>query len=482
MSALFFESCLLGLLGLLGILAPALAGVAQDEKPAVEGASPIPAEATQAARLKLVRELHRDDYARAKDGAAKLALSRRLLEEGCGTLDDPAGRYVLFVEARDLAVEAGDAAAAMEAVDEIARRYLEVNALDLKAQALERIGRAARTPEGNKGLTEACFGLAEVALRVNNHAVAKRVASLADTTAARSKSKNLAAWAAYLARQASDVEKESGAYRAALAVLRDKRKDPEASLTAGRYLALLKGEWDRGLPLLKQGSDAALAALAEKELAALQGAGDEQELGDLWGSAAAKLAAPYKARAQARAVAWHEKALGRLEGLTRKAVEDKLVRALTSSEEPKPGLVAELFEGRGLKRKKKVRIDPAIDFDFGYAAPDKDLPADRFSIRWTGAIRAPAPGKYALTFKVDDGVRFWIDGDLALDHWASGAHVREVSVYLTDRPHSLRVEYYEDNSPARISVAWLRAGASDSVLVPSYVFFHHGEDERKAKG
>ena len=77
--------------------------------PAVDSPAPIPDAAAQAASLKLVRDIFKADYASAKLAPAKLKLSKKLLEQGIETRDDPAARYVLFLEARDLAVEAGDA-------------------------------------------------------------------------------------------------------------------------------------------------------------------------------------------------------------------------------------------------------------------------------------------------------------------------------------------------------------------------------------
>lgn len=51
-----------------------------------------------------------------------------------------------------------------------------------------------------------------------------------------------------------------------------------------------------------------------------------------------------------------------------------------------------------------VRADPAIDFDWGTAAPASGLPADNFSIRWTRSLIFEE-GQYRFRATADDGSR-----------------------------------------------------------------------------
>src|SRR5262245_57895002 len=131
--------------------------------------APIPDAASQAASLKAVRSLHREDYANAKLPAQKSALAKRLLAAGKQASDDPSGAYVLFQEARDLAIEGGDPATAFQAIEEAAGRFLEVNVSRLKQESLEKFGRAALTPAASADLAYACFTLTSSALRAGNY-------------------------------------------------------------------------------------------------------------------------------------------------------------------------------------------------------------------------------------------------------------------------------------------------------------------------
>jgi hypothetical protein len=58
--------------------------------------------------------------------------------------------------------------------------------------------------------------------------------------------------------------------------------DPEGNLRVGRYYCLIRGEWEKGLPLLAKGSHARLRELAEAEMAHPTIPADQLELADGW--------------------------------------------------------------------------------------------------------------------------------------------------------------------------------------------------------
>jgi hypothetical protein len=107
-----------------------------------------------------------------------------------------------------------------------------------------------------------------------------------------------------------------------------------------------------------------------------------------------------------------------------------------------------------------VSTDPALDFDWGYNAPAAGLPADDFSVRWTGQGSFEA-GLYRFHAVVDDGVRLYLDGQLVIDEWRDGAR-RELMAdrSVTAGVHDLRVEYYERSGVALIRLWWEKATAS----------------------
>jgi hypothetical protein len=98
-----------------------------------------------------------------------------------------------------------------------------------------------------------------------------------------------------------------------------------------------------------------------------------------------------------------------------------------------------------------VRNDNRISFAWEEKAPAASVPADGFSVRWTRQ-RQLEPGRYRFSFRVDDGVRFYVDDERVLNEWhQTWGDVYEVEVELSWKP-KLVIEYYEGSGDARIHV------------------------------
>ena len=72
------------------------------------------------------------------------------------------------------------------------------------------------------------------------------------------------------------------------------------------------------------------------------------------------------------------------------------------------------------------RVDSIIDFHWSSNPNISGIPADHFSIRWTGVIRPSSTGRYDFFVAGDDGFRLWVNNQLIIDNWNDGA-VRTVS-------------------------------------------------------
>ena len=102
------------------------------------------------------------------------------------------------------------------------------------------------------------------------------------------------------------------------------------------------------------------------------------------------------------------------------------------------------------------RTDPSINFDWGYGAPVGGVPADYFSVRWTGTFYMGA-GTYRFHARVDDGVQVWVDGQRIINGWRDG----ELRLYSADMTlgagqHTVEVGCYDRTGVARVHVWWER--------------------------
>jgi outer membrane protein assembly factor BamB len=252
-----------------------------------------------------VRARHKEEYARAgQDPAARLALAGRLLEEGQHMRVDPAERFVLLREARDLAAAAADPAVALQAADELARRFA-LDADDARAEALARAAAGVRTLEGGKAVIEAAQRLGDEAVDADRYEQALRLAASAEQAARRAKDLPLVLSVQRYERGLRAARQQFARLRPFVERLRKDPEDSDANGEVGRYLVLLKGEWGRGLFLLAQGNDPALRLLAQRDLAHPDTTGEQVEMGDAWWRQAEREKDQAQVHLRQRAVFWY---------------------------------------------------------------------------------------------------------------------------------------------------------------------------------
>ncbi len=117
-------------------------------------------------------------------------------------------------------------------------------------------------------------------------------------------------------------------------------------------------------------------------------------------------------------------------------------------------------------------MDAKVDWLWGGDAPDPEVPRDNFSARWTGWLKAPRPGRYKIIAVADDGVRLWLDGQLLIDEWHGGWPTRyAIEVDLTGKPQALKLDYFQSDLSAVISLRWEQAGGFQERAVSGDALF-----------
>lgn len=97
-----------------------------------------------------------------------------------------------------------------------------------------------------------------------------------------------------------------------------------------------------------------------------------------------------------------------------------------------------------------------LEFDWGSGAPAYGLPVDGFSVRWSRQVDFES-GRYRFKARTDDGIRFYLDGNLIIDEWhdSSADELYEADLALYGE-HGLVVEYYHRDGDARVEFSWTR--------------------------
>jgi hypothetical protein len=287
-----------------------------------EGRLPEPSKEAQQEAEKAVKEVYADAF--AKHTPEELtAFALKFLGTGGETKDDPKTQYVLFREARELAVKAGDVAIAFAAIDQMASTF-DVDALDLQYKALNSIRASARTPEANKAVAEAALAAADRAVAKDNYELAGR---LAETAGAAARATGDAALAGQVQVHTQDVARIQAAFVNVALAMRALTKNPadaDAKFKVGQFYCLYKDDKVMGLVYLSEGSNAAWANAAKLELAKPTETADLVKVGDAWYDLIPTETASGRDKLKQWASQCYEKALPNATGLAKMKIEKRL--------------------------------------------------------------------------------------------------------------------------------------------------------------
>jgi beta-glucosidase len=124
-----------------------------------------------------------------------------------------------------------------------------------------------------------------------------------------------------------------------------------------------------------------------------------------------------------------------------------------------PGLTAEYFTNREFQGEPALtRVDSLVDFNWWDGVPAPGIPADSFSVRWTGSLTPPVTGRYSLGVRVFGGARLFVNDSLLAE--ASDRHAvssRWAGLDLeAGRSYDIAVEYWDRRADAIVQLIWAK--------------------------
>ncbi|WP_210513845.1 PA14 domain-containing protein [Hymenobacter terricola] len=122
------------------------------------------------------------------------------------------------------------------------------------------------------------------------------------------------------------------------------------------------------------------------------------------------------------------------------------------------GITGDYYDGVEFDRLVLSRRDATLAFDWTHQPPAPGVPAEYFSVRWTGWLVPPASGRYVFHATVDDGMRIWLNDKLILNEWRpQPVRTFTTSIKLNaGEPYRLRVEYFQEILDTRARITWER--------------------------
>lgn len=283
----------------------------------------IPDAGKQKDTEKAVRELFKDLYSK-KAPADRKILARALLDNAAKSNGDLVAVWVLCREAQEYACQTADVRMALESVDTMARVF-DVDALALKNVAIANAAKAAKSSEEYVELATALLRLIEELVAADQYDAADKAAAAALGHARRSNDAAVALKAMTRAREIAEAKTLYKSMKNVLETIAKSPEDPPSNLEMGKFLCFAKGNWDLGLRFLVKGSDPALKALAEKDLAASIQSADLTAVADGWWELAEKDKSPLrKGQMQAHCKGLYEAAVADAPALVRIKIQKRL--------------------------------------------------------------------------------------------------------------------------------------------------------------
>lgn len=439
---------------------------------------PVPAAKELMAAEKQVADTYDSQWKGAKTLAERLALARKMCDDGLQTAGNQVMRYALLREAQRHASGLGDAAIACEAIDQLSREF-QIDARAEKLTACDDALKKAQSPKQLWTLVLLASTLSNGALAAEQYDEARKLVSLVALAGRRLRRTDLTKYAERRASLVRSRHDWHSRLEKSLARLKDAPDDPAANLSAGVALCLLQGDWQGGLPRLARSGEKRMEEIARLEAAAGQDASLRPALVDAWLAEAPNQSGAMRTEYELQAQYWLKRGLpdkGATDSAHKRALEKLAATPGMSLARVKPGLDMAMFNGADFEEFRARRIAAAVSHDFGFKSPHPSVRGDGFSIRWTGWLKPPLPGKYVIRTNSDDGCRLRINGNLLIDRWHRGAGEERAELELTDQLQPFSLEFNDTGVTASVRVAWALKDFSDFQPLPAEALYYDPEN------
>jgi len=121
------------------------------------------------------------------------------------------------------------------------------------------------------------------------------------------------------------------------------------------------------------------------------------------------------------------------------------------------------------------RVDPRVDFDWGWGSPHPAMGPDNFSVYWIGQVEAPVSGTYTFYTLTDDGAALWVNGLQIINdptfHSADPWNEKTGTIDLeAGKKYDIRFEMFDGGGGAVARLRWSAPSLSKETIPQSRLF------------
>jgi len=285
---------------------------------AVDNRLPPPESASIQMARKSVLEIFGPEIDKAKSVTARKDLSVRMLAAANDVKESSANRWVLYTLAREQAAAAGDVQFSMHAVNDFTKAFA-VPRGETVADAVEKLAKVLPA-NASRPLLDVVQIESDPTIDADEYKSAVKILVIGLRVAQMGKDINITRRLEARLRYATDLDKAF-----------DDVKGIDEHL--GKFQCFRKGNWAKGLPLLLNTQDEALASIVKKDAVKPIVAKEQIELGDAWFELADKAKGEDRLGMLRRAFYWYSTGVGGTSGLVKAKAEVRIGKIINDVEE-----------------------------------------------------------------------------------------------------------------------------------------------------
>jgi len=111
-----------------------------------------------------------------------------------------------------------------------------------------------------------------------------------------------------------------------------------------------------------------------------------------------------------------------------------------------------------------TRVDPTVDFVWGTGTTP--IPnSGYYCVRWTGQIQPQYSETYYFEANTDDGLRLWVNNQLVIDRWVTGAGDTTSTISLqAGVKYNIQLDYFQSGGNALAHLSWYSPSQARQII------------------